>query len=75
MYTFFNLKTNCSLPLVTNSGQYMFDIMDTYGGGIAVFWIAIFETIIVCWIYGVQNFADDVGFMVKSRVGWYWKVN
>jgi SNF family Na+-dependent transporter len=43
-----------SLPVCTYSGQFVFDIMDTYGGGIAVFWVAIFETIVIMWVYGVQ---------------------
>jgi solute carrier family 6 amino acid/orphan transporter-like 15/16/17/18/20 len=60
---------------VTYSGTYVFDIMDTYGGGVAVLWLAVFETIGVMWVYGVKNFADDVGFMVKSNIGWYWKVS
>ena len=63
-----------SLPCVTPSGIYVFDIMDTYGGGVAVLWVSIFETIAVMWIYGVQNFADDLDFMLKTKISWYWKV-
>jgi hypothetical protein len=48
--------------------------MDTYGGGVAVLWLSIFETIAVMWIYGLQNFADDLEFMLKSKISWNWKV-
>ncbi len=44
-----------SLPCVSFSGSYVFDIMDTYGGGLGVLWLAIFETIALMWIYGVQG--------------------
>ena len=64
-----------SLPVCTYSGQYVFDLMDTYGGGIAVFWVAIFETFIIMWVYGVQEFADDISFMVNATIGWYWRVS
>ena len=56
-----------SLPCVTNSGTYVFQIMDDYGGGMSVLWIAILETMFIMWIYGVRNFAADVDFMLKTR--------
>ena len=64
-----------SLPCCSYSGSYVFDIMDTYGGGLGVLWLAIFETICIMWIYGVQRFADDMGFMLNTKVNWYWKVS
>ena len=48
--------------------------MDTYGGGLGVLWLAIFETICLMWIYGVNRFSDDIGFMLKTKINWYWKV-
>ena len=63
-----------SLPCVSYSGSYVFDIMDTYGGGLGVLWLAIFETIALMWVYGVQRFADDIGFMLNTKINWYWKV-
>ena len=64
-----------SLPVCTYSGQFVFDLMDTYGGGIAVFWVAIFETFVIMWVYGVQEFANDISFMVNATIGWYWRVS
>ena len=49
--------------------------MDTYGGGLGVLWLAIFEGIAVMYIYGVERFADDIGFMLKTKINWYWKVS
>ena len=47
--------------------------MDTYGGGLGVMWVAIFETAVLMWIYGVSRFADDLTFMLKYKVNIFWK--
>ena len=44
---------NSSLPI----GAFVFQIMDEYGGGMSVMWIAIFEVIGIMWFYGANNFA------------------
>ena len=51
--------------------------MDTYGGGMGVLIIAIFETTVIMWIYGVGRFSDDLKFMFNSepihffgKIGW-----
>lgn len=40
------------LPCVSDSGQYILNLMDTYGAGFAVLWIALWEVVAVMWIYG-----------------------
>ena len=50
------------------SSQYVFDLMDTYGGGLGVLWVAIFESAVIMWVYGVNRFADDLGFMLNHKV-------
>jgi len=62
-----------SLPCVSSSGQYVFDVMDTYAGGLGVLWVAIFETVVLMWIYGVGRFADDLTFMLNYKVNIFWK--
>ena len=57
-----------SIPCVSVSGQYVFDLMDTYGGGLGVLWVAIFESAVIMWVYGVNRFADDLGFMLNHKV-------
>lgn len=63
-----------SLPCMSNSGAYIFQIMDDYGGGMSVMWIAIFETIFIMWIYGANNFGKDMNFMlnIKTTNCWNW---
>ena len=56
-----------SLPCVSNSGPFVFQIMDDYGGGMSVLWIAILEIVGIMWIYGVNNFAADMDYMLKLK--------
>jgi len=56
-----------SLPCVSYSGAFVFQIMDDYGGGMSVMWIAIFEMFFIMWIYGSQNFARDINWMLNSQ--------
>ncbi|KAG1705088.1 Sodium- and chloride-dependent glycine transporter 2 [Nymphon striatum] len=47
--------------LIRVSGQYVLELMDKYGGGTAVVFIAIAECISVIWIYGKKyNYEDDI---------------
>jgi len=56
-----------SLPCVSYSGAYVFQIMDDYGGGMSVMWIAILEMFFIMWIYGSNNFAKDLNFMLNTQ--------
>ena len=62
------------LPCVTQCGQYVLDLMDTYGASLSVMIIAVAEMVMVMWVYGVQNFCDDLEYMLGFTPGWYFKV-
>lgn len=62
------------LVCVTRGGQYVFEIMDYYGGSIPLVFIAVFECIGLMWIYGYDNFAFDVYYMLERKMGIYWKI-
>jgi len=61
------------LPCVSNAGAYVLDIMDTYGAGFAVLWIAFNECVGFMWIYGVKNFCRDIKLMLGHEPNWFWK--
>ncbi|CAG0887346.1 unnamed protein product [Darwinula stevensoni] len=61
------------MRLLWQGGTYVLQLMDVYGGGTAVIFIAIAECISIVWIYGLKRFCDDVEFMLGKRPGWYWK--
>ncbi|XP_054164673.1 sodium- and chloride-dependent glycine transporter 2-like [Oppia nitens] len=62
------------LPCVTRGGQYIFNLMDNYGGSIPLVFIGVFECIALMWIYGFDRFAFDMDFMLGKQLGLYWKI-
>jgi len=62
------------LPCASYSGQYVLDLMDTYGAGFAVTFVGIWELVSLMWIYGVKNVCKDIKLMLGSEPGWFWKI-
>ena len=62
------------LPCITQSGQYVLDLMDTYGASISVMVIAVAEMIAIMWGYGANNFCKDLQAMLGFYPGVYFKV-
>jgi len=61
------------LPMVTNGGIYMFQIMDFYAAsGLSLLWICFFETIAISWFYGVNRFARNIESMTGSKPHIFW---
>ncbi|XP_028968574.1 sodium-dependent proline transporter [Galendromus occidentalis] len=63
------------IPCVMQGGQYVFNLMDTYGGGSAVVYIAIFEVIAIAWVYGLKRICGDFEFMLGHKQSRFWKVS
>ncbi|XP_065298595.2 sodium-dependent proline transporter-like isoform X1 [Dermacentor albipictus] len=63
------------LPCVTQGGQYVLNLMDTYAGGGAVLFIAICEIVGLMWFYGMNRFCADLKLMLGHDIGWYWKAS
>lgn len=63
-----------SIVYVTPGGQWILNLVDFFGGTYVVFALAIFEMIGIAWIYGLQNFCDDVEFMLGKKVTIYWRI-
>jgi len=61
------------LPCITQGGQYVLDIMDTYGASISVLIIAIMEITFIMWGYGVNNFCADIESMLDFNPSIYFK--
>nr|CAD7194294.1 unnamed protein product [Timema douglasi] len=62
------------LIYVTPGGQYILNLVDFYGVTFVVFVLAVIEVMGVHWIYGLNNFCDDLEFMQGSKVGLYWRL-
>ncbi|XP_014476330.1 PREDICTED: sodium-dependent nutrient amino acid transporter 1-like isoform X2 [Dinoponera quadriceps] len=57
----------------TPGGQYILNLVDYFGGTFIIVFLASFEVVAVAWVYGVDNFMDDVEFMVGHRPSLYWR--
>lgn len=54
-----------ALPLVCGRGIYLFHLIDTFGAsGLTLLFIAIFECIVIGWIYGADRFLHNVEDMI-----------
>ncbi|KAJ1524970.1 hypothetical protein ONE63_009822 [Megalurothrips usitatus] len=62
------------LSCVTYGGNYVLTLMDVYGGGIAVLFIAIVECCSLVWIYGLRRLCSDLEFMLGYKPGFYWRI-
>lgn len=56
----------CGLPLCSNSGIYILNLMDTYAAGLPCLVIGLLEIFIVTYIYGLNTFLSDLNHMT----GW-----
>lgn len=62
------------LPCASRSGPFILNLMDTYGAGFAVLWIAFWECAGFMWIYGVRNFSKDIKLMLGFEPNLFWKI-
>merc|ERR1712062_678264 len=50
-----------ALPMVSRSGVYFFQLMDSYGAsGISLMLITILQVVVISWIYGIDRFFEDL---------------
>jgi len=63
------------IPMATNGGAYVFQLIDFYGAsGIPILWCCFFQTIAIGWIFGVKRFAGCVEQMTGFRPNQYWLI-
>lgn len=61
------------LPMVTEGGAFIFQLMDFYSAsGIPILWCCFFQTIAIGWIFGAQKFANCVEQMTGYKPSMYW---
>ncbi|KAK9300396.1 hypothetical protein QLX08_006927 [Tetragonisca angustula] len=63
-----------STVYVTPGGQFLLTLVDYYGTSFVVFILASFEITAVTWVYGIENFLDDIEFMLDRKTSSYWRI-
>ncbi|XP_076479591.1 sodium-dependent nutrient amino acid transporter 1 isoform X2 [Bombus vancouverensis nearcticus] len=62
----------CSMGFA--GGQFVLTLVDYYGTSFVVFILASFEITAVTWVYGIENFLDDIEFMLDRKASSYWRI-
>ncbi|XP_011503193.1 PREDICTED: sodium-dependent nutrient amino acid transporter 1-like [Ceratosolen solmsi marchali] len=58
----------------TPGGQFVLGLVDYYAASFVVFILASMEVTGVFWLYGLENFLDDMEFMLGKRPTIYWRI-
>ncbi|CAI2349532.1 unnamed protein product [Caenorhabditis sp. 36 PRJEB53466] len=64
----------CGVVMATDAGYYWFDMFDEYSSGVSAVIGSALTTIAVCYLYGIDNFCDDIKEMAgepKSKCSKY----
>lgn len=60
------------LPLITQGGIYVLQIIDWYCASFSLMLISFFECIAIAWVYGVDRFYKDIELMIGFRPTRLW---
>ncbi|KAJ3588801.1 hypothetical protein NHX12_009655 [Muraenolepis orangiensis] len=61
------------IPYVMQVGIYVFQLMDHYTAIVSILFLAFFEVIAICWIYGVKRLSDSLQEMNGKGANLYFK--
>ncbi|KAJ8986156.1 hypothetical protein NQ317_005629 [Molorchus minor] len=59
---------------ITPGGQWIFTMVDYFGGTFIFYVLTIIEIISLAWWYGLQNICWDIQYMLKRKTGPYWRI-
>ncbi|XP_043924353.1 sodium- and chloride-dependent GABA transporter ine-like [Protopterus annectens] len=62
------------IPNITKGGIYVFQLMDHYTAVVSLMFLAFFEVVAVCWLYGVRNLTRDVTRMLGKPPNIFFKL-
>ncbi|RUS82915.1 hypothetical protein EGW08_009338 [Elysia chlorotica] len=62
------------LPIVTEGGAYLFNLMDTYAASYSLMTIGILNCVSISYLYGAERFFKDMTVMYGTRPSIVWKI-
>ncbi len=63
-----------SLLTLTHGGKYIVHFMDFFGTSPSIMFIVLCELIATVWLYGIDNFNDNVEMMTGHKPNIYWRI-
>ncbi|XP_067932266.1 sodium- and chloride-dependent glycine transporter 1-like [Watersipora subatra] len=64
----------CGLPMVTEGGFYLLNLLDNYLGGFPLIIVGIGEFAAVNWVYGFRRFNEDIQLMTGRQAPYFFWV-
>uniref|UniRef100_A0A8C5AGS1 Transporter n=1 Tax=Gadus morhua TaxID=8049 RepID=A0A8C5AGS1_GADMO len=61
-------------PMITESGMYMLQLVDTFAASYSLVIIAICELLGVSYLYGLQRFCEDIEMMIGFQPNRFWRI-
>ncbi|KAK7469916.1 hypothetical protein BaRGS_00036079, partial [Batillaria attramentaria] len=62
------------LPLTAQGGLYLLQLMDEYLCSFPLMVAGITMCLGIAWVYGLQQFCRDIEHMIKTKVGFWWRL-
>ncbi|CAJ1064401.1 sodium- and chloride-dependent GABA transporter ine [Xyrichtys novacula] len=62
------------IPCVMQVGIYVFQLMDHYTAIVSIMFLAFFEVLAICWLYGVNRLSNNIKEMNGHRANVYFMV-
>ncbi|OAF69062.1 hypothetical protein A3Q56_03189 [Intoshia linei] len=62
------------LPLITQNGMYLFQVMDNYAASYAVIIVGILECVVISHIYGLDTFYKNIKMMLGYHPTFIWRI-
>ncbi|TRY69960.1 hypothetical protein TCAL_04885 [Tigriopus californicus] len=60
------------LPMITNGGVYVFQLMDFYAAsGMSLLWATFFQTFAICYCFGAKKLYTCIEHMTGQKISWY----
>ncbi|XP_041918174.1 sodium- and chloride-dependent glycine transporter 2 isoform X1 [Alosa sapidissima] len=61
-------------PMITESGMYMLQLVDTFAASYSLVIIAICELLGISYLYGLQRFCEDIEMMIGFQPNKFWRI-
>ncbi|XP_053214889.1 sodium-dependent serotonin transporter-like [Panonychus citri] len=62
-----------ALPTTTYGGNYVVQLLDTYGATFPLLFIVFIESVAICWFYGANRFSLQIKEMLGYMPGIFWR--
>ncbi|XP_014790773.2 sodium- and chloride-dependent glycine transporter 1 [Octopus bimaculoides] len=63
------------LPMLCNGGMFLLNLIDFSISGFPLLLVTILECLAISYIYGFENFSDDIKMMLGKAPNLYWKIS